>query len=215
MCDDTRPGRPAPRAADRQPVPPAMLTAAPPGGAALSPVYSNPMCGWPCHSLAHGGRSSEPNCSSDTTAAATTYCSSSQGPSPVTHGQAITPPSSAPPLGETWTLYDDYGNELYTTAGVYEPGSNTAAYSQTTYQLYKDNTITLGGDLISCTATPPSATTPCATIDANGIVTPLAYKAQGDLTSSSTPDGSGSELATTYGYEGDGEQLQLSARTET
>ncbi|MGH3303503.1 MAG: hypothetical protein ACRDOK_17855 [Streptosporangiaceae bacterium] len=40
------------------------------------------------------------------------------------------------------------------------------------------------------------------------MVTQLAYNAQGDLTSSSTPDGNGSELATTtYTYGGDGEQL--------
>ena len=40
MRDDTRPGRPALRAGDRQPVPPAMLAAAQPGGAALSPLDS-------------------------------------------------------------------------------------------------------------------------------------------------------------------------------
>ena len=40
MRDDTRPGRPARRAADRQPVPPAMLAAAQPGGAMLSPLDS-------------------------------------------------------------------------------------------------------------------------------------------------------------------------------
>ena len=40
MRDDTRPGRPARRAGDRQPVPPAMLAAAQPGGAALSPLDS-------------------------------------------------------------------------------------------------------------------------------------------------------------------------------
>ncbi|MDA8318220.1 MAG: hypothetical protein M0030_00185 [Actinomycetota bacterium] len=41
----------------------------------------------------------------------------------------------------------------------------------------------------------------------------LAYGAQGDLTSTSTPDGnSGGELATTtYGYDGDGEQTSMTA----
>jgi hypothetical protein len=39
MRDDTSPARPAPRSADRQPVPPAMLAAAPPGGA-LTPLDS-------------------------------------------------------------------------------------------------------------------------------------------------------------------------------
>src|SRR5271170_4179658 len=40
MRDDTRPGRPASRAASRQPVPPAVLAAAQPGGTALSPLDS-------------------------------------------------------------------------------------------------------------------------------------------------------------------------------
>ena len=41
---------------------------------------------------------------------------------PVAPGGMITPPSSAPPLGITYTLYDTDGNELYSTTGVYEPG---------------------------------------------------------------------------------------------
>ena len=40
MRDDTRPARPARRAGTRQPVPPAMLAAAQPGGATLSPLDS-------------------------------------------------------------------------------------------------------------------------------------------------------------------------------
>jgi hypothetical protein len=40
MRDDTRPGRPARRAGTRQPDPPAMLAAAQPGGATLSPLDS-------------------------------------------------------------------------------------------------------------------------------------------------------------------------------
>ncbi|HVB45079.1 MAG TPA: RHS repeat-associated core domain-containing protein [Streptosporangiaceae bacterium] len=151
-----------------------------------------------------------PDCYSGITSSST--CSQASGPSPVTHGGVITPPSSAPPQGVTWTLYDDYGNELYTTAGVYEPGSNAAAYSQTTYQLFKGNTVTLNGNNISCTATPPSALLPCATIDAKGVVTQLAYDAQGDLISSSTPDGNGTELATTtYAYDSDGEQTSTTS----
>ena len=121
-------------------------------------------------------------------------------------GRAITPPSSAPPIGLTWTLYDTDGNELYSTTGVYQPGSSTASYAQTTYQLFKDNTITLGTNHISCSATPPSTSLPCATINADGVVTQLAYDSPGDLTSSSTPDGNGTELATTTtAYDSDGE----------
>jgi RHS repeat-associated protein len=147
--------------------------------------------------------------SCDATVQATTACSPSEtGPTPVAPGGVITPPSVAPPSGVTYTLYDTDGNELYDTTGVYQPGATTASYSQTTYQLFKGNSVTLGSNNISCTASPPSQSLPCATIDADGVVTQLGYNAQGDLTSSSTPDGNGSELATTtYSYNGDGEQL--------
>jgi RHS repeat-associated protein len=146
--------------------------------------------------------------SCDGTAQASTPCSASQtGPTPVAPGGVITPPSSAPPAGETWTLYDTYGNQLYSTTGVYEPGINTASYSQTTYQLFKGNSVTLNGTNIACASTPPSPSQPCAKINADGVVTQLQYNAQGDLTSSSPPDGNGSERATTtYAYDGDGEQ---------
>jgi RHS repeat-associated protein len=125
----------------------------------------------------------------------------------MTPGQAISPPSSAPPAGLTWTLYDTSGNQLYTTTGVYEP-NGSYAYSRTAYQLFKGNTITLNGSNISCTAAPPSSSLPCATVNADRVVTQLAYNAQGDLASSSTPDGNGSEQAkTTFTYDSDGEQL--------
>ena len=79
----------------------------------------------------------EPSC--DGAALATTNCSSSlQGPAPVTPGGTITPPSSAPPEGVTYTLYDTYGNALYTTTGVYEPGAQTASYLRTNYTLYRE-----------------------------------------------------------------------------
>lgn len=145
------------------------------------------------------------NCSS--TAEATGTCAANPGPSPVAPGGTITPPSSAPPEGLTWTLYDTDGNQLYTTTGVYQPGNNSASYSRTTYQLFKNNTITLGSNHVACTAVPPSSSLPCATINPDGVVTQLAYNSAGDLTSNSTPDGNGTELATaTYGYDSDGEQ---------
>ncbi len=54
---------------------------------------------------------------------------------------------------------------------------------------------------------PPSVTLPCATISPDGAVTQLGYDSAGDLTSSATPDGNGTELATTtYAYDADGEQ---------
>ncbi len=152
----------------------------------------------------------ESNCSS--TAEATTTCAASPGPSPVAAGGIISPPSSAPPQGLTWTLYDHDGNELYSTTGVYPPGGVTASYSRTTYALYSGNSITLGASHITCGATPPSASLPCAAINADGVVTQLAYNSQGDLTSMSTPDGNGTELATTtYGYDSDGEQTSQTA----
>ena len=151
-----------------------------------------------------------PNCTSAAIAAST--CSASPGPSPVTHGGIITPPSPIPPQGITWTLYDNYGNELYTTMGVYPPGGGAASYARSTYQLFKNNSITLNGTNITCNATPPSPSLPCATINANGVVTQLAYNSAGDVTSSSTPDGNGSELATTtYAYDGDGEQTSTTS----
>ena len=144
------------------------------------------------------------------TAQATATCSSSQeGPSPAAPGRVITPPSAAPPQGVTWTLYDTDGNQLYTTTGVYQPGATTAAYQQTTYQLYTGNSVTLPGTStsITCTTTPPSPSLPCATINADGVVTQLAYDPAGDLTSSATPDGNGTETATTtYTYNSDGEK---------
>ena len=146
--------------------------------------------------------------SCDATAQATTACSTSQtGPAPVAPGGVITPPATVPPNGVTFTLYDTDGNELYDTTGVFEPGSTTAAYSQTSYQLFKGNSVTLNGHTTTCTAVPPSAVLPCATINPDGVVTQLAYNSAGDLTSTATPDGNGTELATTtYTYDADGEQ---------
>ena len=137
-------------------------------------------------------------------------------PASVAPGGAITPPASAPPKGVTYSVYDTYGNDLYTTVGVYEPDASSAAYSQTTYQLFKNNSVTLPGTstAISCTNNaPPSPSLPCATIDADGVVTQLAYDPEGDLVSSATSDGnSGGELATTtYVYDADGEQTSTTS----
>jgi RHS repeat-associated protein len=146
-----------------------------------------------------------PNCSSEATAAST--CSQNPGPAPVAPGGVIAPPSSIPPQGVTWTLDDTAGNEMYTTTGVYPPGGGTASHARTTYQLFTGNSVTLNGNNVSCSATPPAASLPCATINADGVVTQLTYDSAGDLTASSTPDGNGAELATTtYSYNGDGEQ---------
>jgi YD repeat-containing protein len=124
----------------------------------------------------------------------------------------ITPPSSAPPLGLTWTLFDTRGNELYSATGVFLPGSSNASYLRTTYQLFDGNSVTLNGTNISCTASAPFPSLPCATINADGVVTQLGYNPAGDLTSSATPDGNGSENATTtYAYDGDGERISVTA----
>jgi RHS repeat-associated protein len=148
------------------------------------------------------------NCDGTAEAALTANCSQNAGPAMVAPGGVITPPSSPPPLGLTYTLYDTDGNELYSTTGVYSP-SGTYEYSQTSYQLFTGNTITLNSTNLSCTYAPPSASLPCATIDEDGVVTQLEYNAQQDLMLSATPDGnSGGQLATTtYTYDADGEQL--------
>jgi RHS repeat-associated protein len=145
--------------------------------------------------------------SCDGTTEASTSCSSSEtGPSPVAPGGVVTPPSSAPPEGVTYTLYDTDGNQLYQATGVYSP-TGTYQYSQTTYQLFKGNSVTLGSTNITCTYTPPSQSLPCVRINADGVVTQLEYNAQGDLISSATPDGNGSQIATTTDdYDADGEQ---------
>ena len=157
------------------------------------------------YATAAAATANQANCTS--TADATAACQADSPPAPVAPGGMITPPSSAPPVGATYTLYDTDGNELYSTTGVYQPGASSAAYSRTTYQLFKGNSVTLNGTAISCTATPPSQSLPCATINADGVVTQLAYDSAGDLTSTSTPDGNGTEVATTtYAYDGDGEQ---------
>jgi YD repeat-containing protein len=131
-----------------------------------------------------------PSC--DAGAEAASPCSSSQaGPAPVPAGGVITPPSSVPASGVTYVQYDTAGNELYATGGVYPPGSPAASYQQTSYALFKGNTVTLGGNQVSCAAAPPSATLPCATIDPGGVVTQLGYDPAGDLASSTVPDGNG------------------------
>jgi RHS repeat-associated protein len=150
----------------------------------------------------------EQTCEGIPVAPPTNDCNQNAGPAAVPQGQAISPPSSAPPAGLTWSLYDTDGNELYSTTGVYQPGATTASYTQTTYQLFNGNTVTLPGTStqISCTHTAPSPSLPCATIDADGVVTQLEYNQQGDLIQSFAPDGNGSQLATTtHSYDADGE----------
>jgi RHS repeat-associated protein len=153
----------------------------------------------------------ETTCSADATAALS--CSPSQtGPAPVAPGEAITPPSSAPPAGVSYALYDTDGNALYTTTGVYPPGSDTPSSVQTNYTLYAGNSVTLNGTTITCSATPPSPSLPCAQVDASGNVTQLTYDSAGDLTSESAPDGNGSELAkVTYAYNADGQQTSATS----
>ena len=141
-------------------------------------------------------------------------CDSLSPPSPVSGGGTISGPSSAPPKYATYSEYDTDGNLLWATTGDYNPGSSSASQSRTTYKLYNGESVTVGGDSDSCTASPPSASLQCATIDPNGVVTQLGYDSStGDLTSSSTPDGnSGGEVAkTTYTYDSDGEQTTVTA----
>lgn len=156
----------------------------------------------------------QPDCTSVAEAGAGA-CTNSPGPAPVNPGQVITPPTTAPPQGETWTLYDKLGNELYLTTGVYQPGASSASYLQTTYRLFNSDQVTLPNTstAITCAVSAPSPSLPCATINADGVVTQLGYDAQGDLTSSSTPDGNanGETATTTYSYDGDGEQTSMTS----
>jgi RHS repeat-associated protein len=143
------------------------------------------------------------------TAQAAAPCSSLSPPAAITAGSStISPPSSAPPKYVTYSEYDTDGNLIWTTAGDYNPGSSSASEQRTIYNLYNGQSVTLGSTVDSCAASAPSSSLPCATIDANGVVTQLGYDSAGDVTSSATPDGnSGGEIAeTTYGYNGDGER---------
>jgi trimeric autotransporter adhesin len=148
------------------------------------------------------------NCAGTAEASSGATCEQAPGPAAMPAGQPVSPPTAAPPDGLTYTMNDTYGNELYSTAGVYSP-AGTYEYSQTSYQLYDGNTVTLPGSsgAISCSYASPSMSLPCATIDADGNVTQLEYNTQGDLIASSTPDGNGTGVATTtYAYDADGEQ---------
>jgi len=117
-------------------------------------------------------------------------CSSLSPPAAVSPGGTITVPS-APPAYVTYTLYDTHGNALHQTSGSYSTGGSLLQTS-TTYDLFNSNSVTIGGNSDSCTTSAPTTELPCATIDANAKVTQLAYNADGDLTSKSTPDGNAS-----------------------
>jgi RHS repeat-associated protein len=147
-----------------------------------------------------------------TTPMAATPCSSLSAPTAVAPGGAVSPPSAAPPPFTTYSLFDTTGNNLWQTTGVFQPGSSTASYSRTTYQLFRGNSVTLGGANDTCGTAPPSLSLPCATIDGLGNVTQLGYNSAGDVTSSSIPDGNGSELATTSDtYDANGNELSETA----
>jgi RHS repeat-associated protein len=151
------------------------------------------------------------DCSSASVPSGSTTCAQAPGPAAMTPGGVITPPSSAPPEGVTWLLDDTDGEELYSTTGMYTP-AGVLEFSRTTYNLFNGNTVTLNGTAISCTAGAPFRGLPCATIDADGVVTQLGYDSAGDLISSATPDGNGSEIATaTYTYDADGEQTSATS----
>jgi RHS repeat-associated protein len=151
--------------------------------------------------------SNNADCVGQPEASSPATCSQDSGPATVAPGGVIVPPGAAPPDGLTWSLYDTDGNLLYSTTGVYEPGSSGAAYLRTTYQLFNGNSVTINGTTISCATKAPSPSLPCARINADGVVTQLAYDSPGDLISSSTSDGNGTEIATTtYAYDADGEQ---------
>lgn len=162
------------------------------------------------------------------TAMASTTCATASPPNPVAPGGTITPLSSAPPQGDAYSLIDSDGNTLYTSEGVYEPGSSsafesTAAYTRTSYTFFKGNSVTIRAwqpgqsafatQSVACTSTPPSQSLPCASIDEDGVVTQIAYDSHGDVTSTATPDGNGTEVSKTtssaypMGYDADGEQL--------
>ncbi len=131
-------------------------------------------------------------------------CLSLTPPAPITAGPgAITPPASPPPAFVTYSEYDTDGNLIYTTTGDYAPGSSSASQSRTTYNLYNGESVTLGSTTDSCTSSAPSTELPCATINADGVVTQLAYDNYGDVTSKFTPYEYQSQIpGTTFTFAG-------------
>jgi YD repeat-containing protein len=149
----------------------------------------------------------EPTC--EASALAASSCAALTPPGPLTAGAStITPPSGTPPAYVTYHEYDTDGNLIWTTVGIYNPGSSTATTQRTEYHLYNGQSVTIGSNTTSCAASAPSTSLPCASIDANGVVTQLAYNSAGDLTARATSDGNpGGEIATTtYAYNADGER---------
>jgi YD repeat-containing protein len=154
----------------------------------------------------------EPTCS--TLPLAATGCDGLSPPAPITAGTTtITPPTSIPPPFVTFSQYDTDGNLIWTTTGIYPPGSTTASYARTTYTLYNGQSVTIAGIVDSCTNTAPSPSLPCATINPDGVVTQIGYDSGGDVTSTSTPDGNpgGETAATTSTYNRIGEKASQTA----
>ena len=114
---------------------------------------------------------------------------------PITGTATISPPSSIPPF-VTYTQYDTDGNQIY-HHGHLCPGSNLDDQFAHHLRPLQRPVGDPRGHTDSCTTSAPSTELPCATIDADGVVTQLAYDSQGDLTSKSTPDGNDASSAGT------------------
>ena len=157
----------------------------------------------------------EVTCSSAPGAAST--CSS--GPTAITAGEStVYGPSSEPPANVTWSEYDTAGNlDLEDRRCLRHRRHNpiaSAHYDRAPAQPIAEQPY------VSSTTNPPSgqASLPCATVDPrNAVVTQLGYDSNGNLTSTSTPDGnSGGETAeTTYTYNADNEMRDRHRLTET
>jgi YD repeat-containing protein len=74
-------------------------------------------------------------------------CSSLSPPAAIAPGSSITPPASSPPAYVTYYEYDNAGTVVWSTAGDYSPGSNSASQSRTTYNLSTGESVTLGSSL--------------------------------------------------------------------
>ena len=134
---------------------------------------------------------------------ASSPCSSLTPPSAIAPGGTITPPASAPPDQVTYSEYDTSGNLLYTTTGDYPPSGGSASQSRTTYKLYNGESVTLNSMTDSCATSAPTTELPCATINADDVVTQLGYDAYGDLSSKSTPfENNASVPGTMFTYVG-------------
>ena len=98
------------------------------------------------------------------------------GPAPVAPGGVITPAVLGAAAGRhLHPVRHRRQRAVHHDRGLPAGRAAPPRTPSTTYPLYRGNSVTLNGTTITCTTTPPSPSLPCATINADGVVTQLGY----------------------------------------